>query len=431
MPAQPPHVPASGAATGPPDRLPISLLRLASSGTIQSHQQSRATQWYSTKGLGPTPGPLQAATYDKLERRRIMALLRPPKRCFPPLGRRTLPSLIIATAIVCGMMLLYILLSLAPCLASSACYHGYTSPFSFDAALHSHASWMQEIPDSVNLTSLSIPGTHDTMTYAIGRNDLQCQNWNLSAQLDAGVRYFDIRARLRDDDLHIFHADGYTGFSYADVLVDMFAFLDAHPSEALVMRLKEEGPPVGKNNSRSFEDAFNAARLSDAATAPGAKKHLALYDRKGPIPTIGNLRSKIFLLQNFKASPAYGLAWEGDQMFLEDDWIVPDVAHLPDKWHSIRTYLEDVERDPPFVNNKLYLAHISAAVGVLPIVAAAGPKNRTQTGMNDLTGHWLEDHGQDADAVRTGVIIFDFPGKRAVDAVLAWNENLLKRLGYT
>lgn len=319
-------------------------------------------------------------------------------------------------------MLFRTLFLAAPCAVSAACYHGFRSPFSFDAHRAHEPSWMGALRNDTLLTSLSVPGTHDTMTYAIGSDVLQCQNWNLTTQLAAGLRYFDVRARLRDDTLHIYHGDGDTGFAYQDVLVEMFAFLAENPSEAIIMRLKQEGEPVGEHNSLTFEEAFNYYWHNSSVTAKQAARHMHVFDPDAPLPTLGDLRSKVFVLQNFPADnggPAnkYGIAWEGDQMVLEDLWIIDDVYHLKDKWAAIRDALTRAAADPQD-NKALYLSHISASVGVLPIEAAAGPKNRTVVGMNDETGRWLEAGDQSG---RTGVVIFDFPGKRGIDAVLARN----------
>ncbi|KAG5991424.1 hypothetical protein E4U43_004035 [Claviceps pusilla] len=347
------------------------------------------------------------------------------------------------------MALVYALLSLAPCLVSGVCYKGYESDYSFDANTAHNPSWMGSMPDDVNITSLSIPGTHDTMTYNINKFHLQCQNWDLTAQLNAGLRYVDIRARLQNNELHVFHGREPTGYSYKDVLLGLFAFLDANPSEAIIMRLKREGGPLGRGNKRTFQEAFNYARLHDPATRPGAAKHLFLYnDTSLPIPTLGQLRSKVFILQNWKAEDSdtaaaaaaaapkhgpdkqvdhvsYGLEWDGPQMVLEDKWIIPSPSHLDQKWDAIRSALEKANA-APLDNKYLYLSHISASVGVLPIEAAAGTKNDIYPlGMNDRTGAWAEEHLRAG--VRMGVVMFDFPGQRAIDAVLEWNHHLGKR----
>lgn len=340
---------------------------------------------------------------------------------------RRLPCLIILSAAFI-FVLFYILLSLSPCMIpGSSCYRGYHSRFSFDAGDAEHSRWMADVRDDTTLSSLSIPGTHDTMTYGMVDNEkLQCQNWNLSMQMEAGVRYFDIRARLEDDELRIYHANGFTGFTYTDVLLAMFSFLDRNPSEAIIMRLKEEGKPIGDKNTKTFEEAFNYYRHESTQTADGAEKHLFLYDRITPLPTLGELRGKIFLLQEFRTvdEKPYGLDWDGDQMVLEDYWIIPDIYHLSDKWTAIRSALEEAAQASPD-NKVLYISHTSASVGVLPIEAAAGPLNRTIAGMNDMTGQWLKDFDGVEGASRTGIVIFDFPGKHLIEAVLKWNQPLM------
>ncbi|KAG6003642.1 hypothetical protein E4U21_001845 [Claviceps maximensis] len=345
------------------------------------------------------------------------------------------------------MALLYVLLSLAPSLVAGVSYKGYESDYSFDANEAHNPSWMRSLPDSVNITSLSIPGTHDTMTYDIKKIQLQCQNWNLTTQLNAGLRYVDIRARLKDNELHIYHGHEPTGHSYREVLLTLFAFLDANPSEAIVMRLKEEGGPIGFGNKRSFQEAFNYARLDDPATSPGAAKHLFVYNASSlPIPTLGQLRSKVFILQNWKRdddtttitkdpkdpkdktddSPTYGLQWDGPQMILEDKWIIISPSHLDQKWDAIHSALETANVDA-LNNEHIYLSHLSASVGVLPIVAAAGTKDNVYPhGMNDKTGAWVEENLRGG--VRTGVVIFDFPGRRAIEAVLEWNRHFVQSM---
>ncbi|OAA38325.1 Phosphatidylinositol-specific phospholipase [Metarhizium rileyi] len=328
------------------------------------------------------------------------------------------------------MTLFRLLLFLASaCTISAFTYHGYTSDYSFDANLSHRPQWMAHVPDDVNITSLSIPGTHDTMTDNLRSRVLQCQNWNLTVQLEAGLRYFDIRARVKRNRLHIYHGKQKTGWSFKQVLVQMFDFLDRNPSEMIIMRLKKEGSAVGRD-SYSFEQAFNYARLHDKATRDGAQKHIALYtDSSKPIPTLGQLRSKIFLLQEFKCENkrTYGLVWDGPQMVLEDEFAIHGEGQLPKKWTAIKQALERANQDP-LDNQHLHVSHTSAAIGVLPIQAAAAVSGETQIGMNFMTGDWLDAHIDDEGSRRTGIVVSDFPGKRMIDSVLAWNTHVGARL---
>lgn len=352
----------------------------------------------------------------------------------------------VVAAACLAAMLFALLLSLSPHVfpvwsapSSSHCYNGYCSPFSFDIGrTHHHqkyhnqtanhtsrASWMSAIPDSVRLSSLSIPGTHDSLTFNLRAPMFQCHIANLTTQLHSGIRYLDIRARLRDsDELHVYHGEMYTGFSLADVLLSLFAFLEEQPGETLVVRLKEEGAPLG-NSTASFEEAFNFMRLNASATSAGCAKHFFLPASFSPLPTLASLRGKILLLQNFPAlssSPPYGLSWDRAPMVLEDLWSIPDAQHLDDKWDAVRTALDDAASSPDD-NSAFFLAHLTATDGVTPILAAAGLPDGTVEGINDRTGRYLEKGGRGGG--RTGVVITDFPGQRLVDAVLRRNHHLV------
>lgn len=352
-----------------------------------------------------------------------------------PRKRGITAVLLISLCAFLVMSLFATLLSIGTCIFSRGgkCYRGYESPYSFNLQEAYNPDWMASIPDEVNITSLSIPGTHDTMTYDMVRNiRLQCQNYNLSTQLHAGMRYFDIRGRLVNHTIGIYHSYSYTGYTFTDVLLEMFAFLDDHPSEVIVMRLKEEGRPIGdtaRQQNKTFEEVFNNFRHQDPETAPGFEKYLYEVPAEAPqsayLPTMGDARGKILLLENFPAVDRhYGLLWDSDLMELEDLWIIPTVEHLEDKWAAIKTNLH-LARDTPDDNSVLFLSHLSASFGVLPIEAAAGPlSDKDILGMNDRTGEWLDQAGSSG---RTGIVIVDFPGKAIVDSVIERNAGLAKK----
>lgn len=350
-----------------------------------------------------------------------------------PFRRASFVTLLTTTTIT-TMLLLYTLLALAPCTLAK-CYHGFSSVFSFDAASRDQSRWMHPIVASHpewNVTMLSLPGTHDTMTYDIGSEILQCQNWNLTTQLKAGIRYVDIRARLRDDQLQIYHGDGYTGHSYQDVLLTLFDFLEHHEHEFIVMRLKQEGVDLG-TNTRSFEQTYNWYHETNPATKDGAMRHIYKPTPGEELPTIGKMKNKIWVLQNFKAASGqpdqYGLAWDGPHMLLEDDYAMGSIYDFPRKYDEIVANMANASatiKKTGNDNQHLWLSHVSASVGVLPIEAAAGPKNRSVSGLNDLTGHWLEDNfGKKDTGSRVGVVILDFPGQRLIEAVVERNTLLL------
>ncbi|CAK7199737.1 hypothetical protein SEUCBS139899_002420 [Sporothrix eucalyptigena] len=390
------------------------------------------------------------------------------------------------------------------------------SPFSFDLAqilaaanASVYAEWMAGAPDDWPLSRLAIPGTHDTLTHRINLVGYRCQNSGLDEQLLAGVRYLDVRARVQvqprtggDDSadgyyeedvkkvnpLGIYHASAYTGYEFADVAETVFAFLEAHPSEVVIMRLKEEALPIngsvldppgpapwatandakGKSAIYSsptppFLQSWDHYRLDNPRTAPGLAKYMyrfnttedTHFDSPPPskIPTMGQLRGKILILQEFPYFPEsylsappgtipwYGIPWElsSDLLQIEDYWQTPDLKHLDNKWDAVRENLQAAAKNATAAENSdpapLFLSHLSASVGVTPIDAAAGPTNHSVEGINDRTGRWLE-RGDDL-AERSedglsrydhytpiGVAMADFPGRRLIDAILRRNNFL-------
>lgn len=381
-----------------------------------------------------------------------------------------------------------------------------SSPFSFDMETSLHPGWMAAAPDDWSLALLALPGTHDTLTHRVHSEVYRCQNGPLATQLRAGVRYLDIRARVQIPPspsregqdgpwpLGIYHGSAYTGYGFAEVAATVFSFLDANPSETVVLRLKEEAAPIvgsvgdppgrrpaslpapvyntsspdwwlragcsAQTQPSPFEASFNQYRLHDARTAPGFADHLYRFSANSSgassspptrIPTVGELRGKVLLLQefpNFKAAPSqtsditttyyFGIPWQLSSALLqvEDLWQIADVAHLDEKWAAIRQNLQaageaadDGSRPMP-----LYLSHLSASIGVTPIDAAAGPADGSVVGMNDRTGRWLAPSHDGADEASessenggqhlppVGIVIADFPGRQLIEAVLRRNN---------
>ncbi|MDL4842525.1 phosphatidylinositol-specific phospholipase C [Aquibacillus rhizosphaerae] len=155
----------------------------------------------------------------------------------------------------------------------------------------SGSSWMNSIDDSRSLSSLSIPGTHDSgAIYEPIYNTAKCQDLNIAEQLSIGVRYLDIRNRHYENSFDIYHGPISQNQTFDDVLHDVYSFLDDNPSETILMGIKEEYNPY--NNTRSFEETF------DAYIANNPDKWL-LTDT---IPTVGEARGKIVLIRRFEAT---------------------------------------------------------------------------------------------------------------------------------
>ncbi|KAG5833299.1 hypothetical protein ANANG_G00274480 [Anguilla anguilla] len=131
------------------------------------------------------------------------------------------------------------------------------------------ANWMSQLPQSlwdVPLYNLALPGSHDTMTYCLDRESplsvsnplvlkiLDCiipcitrpclYKWGttqlqaVSAQLDIGIRYFDLRIAHKEGDTTdaLYFAHGiYTLLTVKETLSDIAKWLSSHPKEVVIL----------------------------------------------------------------------------------------------------------------------------------------------------------------------------------------------------
>src|SRR3954471_12390805 len=101
--------------------------------------------------------------------------------------------------------------------------------------------WMASLADATSLAALTIPGTHDAgAIHEPAAGIAKTQTLTFAEQLDAGIRYFDVRCRNFDDQFLIYHGSIDQDQTFDDVVGTMVGFLAAHPSETLVVSIKEE-----------------------------------------------------------------------------------------------------------------------------------------------------------------------------------------------
>jgi len=144
--------------------------------------------------------------------------------------------------------------------------------------------WMKALHDTLPMCKLSVPGTHDSGSTRGGRT-LRTQTLSISGQLQQGIRAFDIRLRKRKNKLGIFHSRAFQGIYWEeDVLPAFIAFLQAHPSETLVVSLKKEGG--------ASEDY--ASLLSSSLLIPAHQRYFVTDFHPGL--TLGECRGKILFL---------------------------------------------------------------------------------------------------------------------------------------
>lgn len=157
------------------------------------------------------------------------------------------------------------------------------------------ASWMSELDDELSLSALSIPGTHNSPCHYFALPSVRCQVAPLREQLDNGVRFLDVRvsAESGTDRMPLVHSAFPVSFwgtrYFHEVLDECYAFLDANPSETLVMSVKREGTGRAgdKGMSRHLRDGHIAKDEDRWFTADH-------------IPRLREVRGKIVLFRRFR-----------------------------------------------------------------------------------------------------------------------------------
>lgn len=189
-------------------------------------------------------------------------------------------------------------------------------------------NWMENIPDETKLSSMSIPGTHDSCTQNVDmRYIFQCQDASIATQLKYGYRYLDMRLVLEkrsgQETLVLKHNIARCKVSdspfartltLADVLKDVYAFLNEHPSETVIMCMKAEN---SKDDVAAVQKALYA--MIDQASER--------WYLKNEIPTMGAVRGRIVLATRFddklqvgsdRCGLYFGWTDQGDRTVLTD-----------------------------------------------------------------------------------------------------------------
>ncbi|XP_066445643.1 1-phosphatidylinositol phosphodiesterase-like [Eleutherodactylus coqui] len=261
--------------------------------------------------------------------------------------------------------------------------------------------WMSYFPDYLPLSTLAIPGTHDTMAF-FGGPLSECQSWRLLNQFNSGVRFLDIRCRHYQNQLPIFHGVSYQYTNFFQVLNDTINFLTVHPSETILMRVKEEYEPY--QNTRSFYKS-----VAEVLNQIG--EHWFL--RSDSLPTLGEARGKVVILQNFLSlgeGPAFGPPYPGS-MSISDDYEVSDDSV---KWAEVEWHLRVAQNGDP---ERAYLTYCSGVHWLLYTPESLARKINPRV----LEYLYLNHKMSFGRRRSVGMVVMDFPGGELVREIVLDN----------
>ncbi|MFB7274760.1 phosphatidylinositol-specific phospholipase C [Streptomyces sp. NPDC056244] len=243
--------------------------------------------------------------------------------------------------------------------------------------------WMSGFADGTPVQRLTIPGTHNSGAQ-VGGLWVACQNTGIADQLNSGIRFLDVRCRAFDNAFSIHHAAFYQNLNFDDVLGACRDFLRAHPSETVLMRLKQE---------YSTESDAEFRRIFD--TYLDGKGWRSLFRLDGNLPTLGEARGRVVLLADSGGLPGvrYG---DGALFDIQDDYQAEPFAKYP----KIEAHFRKAVQQP----GKLFINYVSTA--------ALLPPRWNSDRLNPQVHTFLD--GAEASGWRgLGIVPLDFPATRA------------------
>ena len=315
----------------------------------------------------------------------------------------------------------------APAYAADSSYRTLSSA--------SNPDWMRPLPDTTSLAALSIPGTHETLSIHGGALTQTQENHGdsadtLTAQLRAGVRMIDVRARVNSGNTFtIHHGAAYQNANFDDVLARLGEFLSAHPGETVVLRLKQEctgqlGSCTDVGGQRAFADIFDAyvGNRSSLFWTPSVSRSSGAV-----MPTLGQIRGKVVLavLNGPRGGviERYGLAqfadWhDGSSEWVQDEYNVPNVGAIATKRDQVRRFLDTTSAGD---RSKMYVNFAGGSSIFAQPQQVAGGAFGVQ-GVNPFLLTYLNE-GPDihTPVSRTGVLMLDFPGGALINKVISYN----------
>ncbi|MGL5336825.1 MAG: phosphatidylinositol-specific phospholipase C, partial [Enterovibrio sp.] len=314
---------------------------------------------------------------------------------------------------------------------------GYAHPYLHSSkAGYTNTNWMSALDDSRLLNTISIPGTHNSLS-RYGGDVVQTQSLDIKTQLEMGIRYFDARFKFRSNDLYAYHGVVSQFVTFDEFLGDVSTFLDKNSTETVLIRLQNEGGV--DEHAEDFYAQF--------------KKVVATYSHNSIIPgftnpTLGRVRGKFVFIRDFNT---FGdeIGIERKKLNIQDSYKLGSNWDLYGKWEKIKNHFMTHASHEP---STLSINYLSGSVSALPYFVASG-KSSPETkapqlwtgisttskdkykdfprrdclaslcniyfaGTNQLAEKWIL---KDRFPLPLGIVVMDFPGATLVDAIIKSN----------
>ena len=254
------------------------------------------------------------------------------------------------------------------------------------------SQWMKNVDDDTRLTEMSIPGSHDSgAMHSIGDVAGKCQDLSINNQLDIGIRFFDIRLKLKNNEFVVVHGPVEQNLEFETVLTDFVSFIEENNSETLIISIKKEAE--SSNSTLTFDEAL----IQQLTTYDD----VVVFDDTLP-ETLGEARGKIYIISRYEDStigiPAYE-GWEDSTSFVLNDFYVQDNYKISD----VNDKIEDIKKTFTYSSSNVDKLSLNFASCYL---SNGFPPSYAGTTAKQINV-WLMEHLDEYDG-SLGIVICDF-----------------------
>ena len=249
--------------------------------------------------------------------------------------------------------------------------------------------WMSYIHDDTKISDISIPGTHDSgATHSIFDVSGKCQDLSVKQQLRVGVRFFDLRLQLVNDEFKIVHSFVKQNLSFKKVLKDLSKFIKEYNSEFIIISLKKEASDV--NSTLDFKEKLT----SDL----NENKDIISFDNELP-EYINDARGKIYIMDRYGLD--YGLPlsyWSDDTSFEVNNYYVQDNYCIDDINEKKEDIIKAIEYKKTSDNVVINFTSCYLDYGFPPTYAGSSANK---------INPWFYDYINESN-MKLGIVVMDF-----------------------
>ncbi len=262
--------------------------------------------------------------------------------------------------------------------------------------------WMSYIHDDTKISDISIPGTHDSgATHSIFDVSGKCQDLSVKQQLRVGVRFFDLRLQLVNDEFKIVHSFVKQNLSFKKVLKDLSKFIKEYNSEFIIISLKKEASDV--NSTLDFKEKLT----SDL----NEYKDIISFDNELP-EYINDARGKIYIMDRYGLD--YGLPlsyWSDDTSFEVNNYYVQDNYCINDINEKKEDIIKAIEYKKTSDNIVINFTSCYLDYGFPPTYAGSSANK---------INPWFYDYINESN-MKLGIVVMDFMTKDLAKAIYMRN----------